>query len=122
MEESAPMATTPAAPAEKTADVTKMKIKRVGILSVAKATAIIYGLIGLVFGLLLAFFVTLAVLFNLASSSGNFSGLLGLFFAIGAIITLPIFYGLFGFIGGLIGATVYNLASGMIGGIEIEVE
>jgi len=35
---------------------------------------------------------------------------------------LPIFYAVMGFVGGAIGALVYNIFSGMVGGIEIEVE
>jgi hypothetical protein len=38
------------------------------------------------------------------------------------MIGLPIFYAIIGFIFGAISALVYNLFSGIVGGVEIEVE
>jgi hypothetical protein len=35
------------------------------------------------------------------------------------MVAIPIFYGVIGFIGGIIGV-IYNLASGVVGGIELE--
>lgn len=43
-------------------------------------------------------------------------------FGVGAIIAVPVFYGIMGFIGGIIMAMLYNLTTGLIGGLEIEVE
>jgi hypothetical protein len=37
-------------------------------------------------------------------------------------VLLPLLYGILGFIGGAIGAAVYNLFSGIVGGLELELE
>lgn len=50
---------------------------------------------------------------------GAFAGML---FGVGAIIALPVFYGIMGFIGGIIMALLYNFTTGVIGGLEVEVE
>ncbi|HYH85465.1 MAG TPA: hypothetical protein VEX60_08275, partial [Pyrinomonadaceae bacterium] len=50
--------------------------------------------------------------------AGAGSIVIGLF----AMIGVPIFYGIIGFIFGAIGALVYNVASGFVGGIELELE
>jgi hypothetical protein len=43
-------------------------------------------------------------------------------FGVGAVIALPIIYGLIGFLSGLLMAGLYNLVTGLIGGLEIELE
>jgi hypothetical protein len=43
-------------------------------------------------------------------------------FGVGAIVFLPVIYGVMGFITGALGAAIYNLFSGMIGGVELELE
>lgn len=38
------------------------------------------------------------------------------------VIAMPVMYGVMGFVGGIIAGVVYNLASGFLGGLEIEVD
>ena len=103
----------------------KLKIKKLGVLSVAKIQAIMllvmsllisvpYGLIVMLFG---------ATLMGIGQGNNGIAAgggtiVIGLLVMIG----LPIFYGVIGFIAGAIGALLYNLFAGMVGGIEIEVE
>ena len=90
-----------------------MKLKSIGVLSLAKLEGIIMALVGLVLGLFMAAFGVVA------GSIGRspFAGL-----GIAAVIILPIIYGVCGFVGGAIGALVYNLIAGWIGGIELELQ
>jgi len=93
-----------------------MKIKKVGVLSVAK----IYGAIGASVGFVIGLFVALFSLFiSVLPVKGSimFAGL-----GVLAIILLPIFYGVILFIAGGLGAWVYNVFAGWVGPVEIELE
>ena len=102
----------------------KLRIRKLGILSVAKIYAVMmfvlsllisipYGLIIMIFGVAM-----LGQGGDAGMLGGGGSILIGLFIMIG----IPIFYGIMGFIGGAISSLLYNLFAGMVGGIEIEVE
>jgi hypothetical protein len=52
------------------------------------------------------------------SGGGGVTIIIGLLMMVG----IPIFYAIIGFIGGLIGGLVYNGVSGIVGGIELELE
>ncbi len=105
----------------------KLKIRKLGILSVAK----IYGIMCLVLSLLISipyglFIIAFSLLGASASAGrGNEALALGGFGIVGGIavmIIIPIMYAVIGFIAGAIGALIYNIFSGIVGGIEIEVE
>jgi len=102
----------------------KLKIRRLGVLSVAKMYAVMalvmsllisipYGLIFMFFG---AAFMGTGQRGGFAAGGGSI--IVGLLIMIG----LPIMYSIFAFIFGAIGALLYNLFAGMVGGVEIEVE
>jgi hypothetical protein len=96
-----------------------MVIKRFGILSATKITAVVWAGLGLAIGIplgLLMIIVGAAVM----SSSGRDATVIGmgLFYMIG----LPIIYGVMGLIFGAIGALVYNLTAPTIGGLEFELD
>nr|WP_304364520.1 hypothetical protein [Methanosarcina sp. KYL-1] len=97
--------------------VTTRRITKIGVLSLGKTFGAIYAIMGFIFGAIM----TLMSL-GMGSLMGNEGALAGLLFGVGAIITVPIFYGILGFIGGIITALIYNVAAGFIGGLEIEVE
>ena len=87
------------------------KVKRIGVLSLAKILGLLYAIFGLIVG---ALFAVLS-LFGLNTEET------GLFFGSASIIIIfPILYGIMGFIGGLITAFFYNLIAGKIGGLEVE--
>ena len=85
-----------------------MKIlKTINPLSCAKISAIIYGMLSLIF----IPFMLIGILFF---KNGQPNAWFMLFF----ILLYPIL----GFIGGWVGASVYNLGARWVGGIEVEVE
>ena len=92
-------------------------VKRIGPASAFKVGAALYGLMGLLFG----------IIFALISMQGGAllpamePRVFRMFFGVGAIVFLPIFYGVIGGIGGAISAALYNLIAGWVGGLEVEI-
>lgn len=97
----------------------QMIVKRVGPLSMGKISFVVYAVIGLIIGAIVALLALFGAALGDAGSSGPF---LGMALGVGAIIILPIFYGLLGFLAGLIGAAIYNVAAGMVGGVEVDLQ
>jgi hypothetical protein len=102
----------------------KLRIRKLGILSVAKLEAIMlfvimllisvpYGLVVMIFG---------AAMLGQGGEAEQAIGGSSILFGLGIMIGLPIMYAIIGFIGGAIGALIYNIFAGIVGGIEIEVE
>lgn len=90
-----------------------MVIRRVGALSCAKVSGLLYLILGLIVG------ACLSLVSLLGFAGGSYSPLQGMFGA-GAIVMLPIFYGALGFLGTLVMAWLFNFAAGVTGGIEID--
>jgi hypothetical protein len=93
-----------------------MTITRVGPLSVAKVAGLLYVIMGLVFGA----FVSLAAMIGGFAANQEGAGAFGALFGVGAIILLPIFYGCLGFVMTLIMAALFNVATGIVGGVEVD--
>lgn len=102
----------------------KLRIRKLGILSVAKIYALMMFvmslLISIPYGLFIMFFGM--AMMNMGNRDGLAAGGGGIVIGLVVMIGLPIFYGLIGFVAGAISALIYNLFAGMVGGIEIEVE
>ena len=96
-----------------------MVLKRVGVVSCAKITGTLYGILGILIGSVFALFWTLGLALG-RSSSGQVP--FAAMFGVGAIVVAPILYGVLGFIGGLISAGLYNWLAGFVGGIEVELQ
>ena len=94
-----------------------MIIKRVAPLSLAKVSAALYALLGLIFGAC----ISLISMAGSAFAPKELGGM-SMLFGVGAIVALPIFYGILGFIFSLIGAALYNLIASWVGGVEIDVQ
>lgn len=104
----------------------KLRIKKFGVLSVAKIQAVMMLVMSLLIAIPYGLIIILYGLFG-GSLVGGQAGLAvggggGVILGIVVMIGLPIMYGVIGFIGGAIGALLYNLFSSFVGGIEIEVE
>lgn len=91
----------------------KMRIRRMGVLQLAKISAVMYALItAVIFVPIMLFFMAVGAGAGAGAGSVGFLGLL----------IAPILYGIGGFIAGAIGAFVYNLVAGWVGGMEFEIE
>ena len=95
-----------------------MVLKRVGPLSFAKVSGVLYLVVGLIVGAS----ISVVSMLGLATTSEASPERFGLFFGVGAIIWAPLFYGLLGFIGALIMAGLYNWMAAMVGGVQLELE
>lgn len=105
--------------------MSRLRINKFGIFSVAK----MYSLIMFVVSLLIAIpYGLIIIALSLMGSSSMRSdeawmvGGGGIVAGIAIMIILPIIYAIIGFIAGAIGAILYNIFAGIIGGIEIEVD
>ena len=102
---------------------TKTSLKRIEPLSAGKILAGIYGVIGLVLGVIY-FFIILAVAVAAGASAnylwlGLIGGLIG---GLVAAALITIFYAGVGFVAGLLMAVIYNVAANKFGGLQIETE
>lgn len=97
-----------------------MRITHIAPLSVAKVAFVLYGLIGLIIGGIIALASLLGAGFGAAG--GDRSAIFGAIFGVGAVIFLPLLYGFFGAIGALISSAIYNVVAGLVGGIELTIE
>jgi hypothetical protein len=97
-----------------------MTIKSVEVVSLARVSAALYAVLGLIAGFFVAAVALLGSALGPAASRpfGGFSGVLGA----AAVIIFPLAYGAFGFLFGLLGAALYNLVARLVGGVEIELE
>ncbi len=97
-----------------------MVLKSIGVFSLAKMMAALYGVGGFIGGAIIALFSMLGAGFAASQSEGG--AFWGMLLGGGAIVILPIMYGIMGFIGGAIMAFIYNLVAGLAGGVELELE
>jgi hypothetical protein len=95
-----------------------MIINRIGPLSIAKLSGLLYAIFGLVFG---GIFSLIAMAGGFASDTAGAAGI-GAIMGVGAVIVFPIFYGLLGFVSTLVGAWLYNVAADVVGGVEVDIQ
>ncbi len=88
-------------------------VKRIGPGSAFKVGLVLYGLLGLIGGVLCS---VVALAAPSAHAHLPFGGPIGLF----ALILCPLIYGILGGIATLIGALLYNLASHWVGGLQVD--
>ncbi|MFH0870096.1 MAG: DUF3566 domain-containing protein [archaeon] len=89
-------------------------IKKMGVWSVAKIEALVFAILGLIEGIMVALFAPSALAGMQTPVPWEFT--LGPW----AIIALPLVYLALGFAVGVIGAVIYNVFAKLVGGIEIE--
>src|SRR2546423_13515025 len=95
----------------------KMQVRRVGIFSYAKISAVITSAFGLIFGVIYGLIV---IIFGAAMLAGGgrdtgAAGAGGIVVGLLIMIGFPIFYGILGFLFGALSALVYNVAAGLVG-------
>ena len=103
----------------------KLRIKKLGVLSVAKMYAAMAFVISLLIAIPYGLFIIIFSLIGASGARGDAGFAIGGFGVVGGIavmIGLPIIYTIMAFIGRCIGALIYNLFANFVGGIEIEVE
>ena len=88
-----------------------MRLTRIGVLSAAKITGVLYALIGV---FLIPFFLLVGAFSMLAGKpEAGFGNVVIAFF-------MPILYGGLGFVGGALMAWLFNVIAGWLGGLELE--
>jgi hypothetical protein len=95
-------------------------IRRIHPASAFKVGLILNGFLGLILGV----FCTLASMAGLALARQahiSLFGVRGAHLGLFAVILCPILYGVMGGVGAAVMAFLYNVASGWIGGLELEV-
>lgn len=108
--------------------LSKLRIKKLGILSVGKIYAVMMLVMSLLISIPYGLFIIIFSVIGGASagSQDGIAGLMvgggGIIFGLVVMIGIPILYAIMGFIGGILSALVYNIFAGMVGGVEIEVE
>ncbi len=102
----------------------KVQVKRVGVFSYAKITAVTNAAFGVIIGVIygLIFMVVGGAMMAGGGRNSGTAGASSLVIGLIIMIAFPVMSAIFGFIAGAIGAFIYNLASGFVGGIELELE
>lgn len=99
-----------------------MIVKRVGVLSLGKVLAVVYGGLGLIVGALFAVAASFGSAIGSALTGSSEEWFASLFLGAGAVIFLPVIYGFFGLVSGIVIAAIYNLAVRWVGGLELTLE
>jgi len=98
-----------------------MQLRRIGVASAAKVVAVLYAILGLIAGLLVAGISLVSAGF-IGAQNPDMPPWFGALFGVGSVILFPILYGAMGLVFGAIVAALYNGVAGMIGGIEVELQ
>ena len=93
----------------------KVKLRRIGVLQMAKFQSVFMAFMGLISGLLV--WAYSAVMTTSESSGGVFASM-GFF----AIIILPVVYAIIGFVSGIVATAIMNLMMKIVGGLELRFE
>jgi len=91
-------------------------VKHIGLFSALKVGFVVYAMLGLLAGLACSTIALAGIPFG-PHAYMPFSGVFGLL----PLILCPLFYGVIGAIATVLGALFYNLASGFVGGLEVDI-
>lgn len=91
-------------------------LKRIGPASAFKIGLVSYALLGLIAGVLCSLIALSGASFS-PHAHMPFVHVVGLV----AVLVCPIVWGVIGGVTSVIGALIYNLASGWVGGVEVEI-
>lgn len=97
-------------------------VKYIGPGSAFKIGLVLYALLGLIVGVMMAgFSMLMGTLGSMAGAGAAGAKAFGFGFGLGSIIIFPLIYGVIGGVGGAISAALYNLVVGWVGGLEVEI-
>lgn len=91
-----------------------VRVKRLGVISVANIQGLFGVVLGLIFGIFYGLLFTLIGLGGVGEGGGILAGI-GLL----VIIVAPVFYGVVSWVSGALISLIYNLLAGWTGGIEM---
>jgi len=98
-------------------------LKRIDIMSFAKFQTILMAMIGVLVGVMIAFFGFIFQAFaGRFVEDGTGLGSFGMGLGTAALFILPLGYAVMGFIVGVIGGALFNLVCKISGGIKVELE
>jgi hypothetical protein len=97
-----------------------MVLARIGIGSAAKIAGVMYAVLGLIMGGILALISMVGAGMASGIEGSELPAGFGALFGVGAIVLFPILYGILGIVFGAITAALYNLFAGMVGGLELD--
>jgi len=98
------------------------KLKRIGPGSAFKVGLVLYALLGVFIGIIVACVSLVAGSLGPAAAAGAPGArMLGFGMGFGAIIFFPVFYGVIGGIFAAVGAVIYNVVAGWVGGLEVDI-
>ena len=102
----------------------KVQVKRVGVFSYAKITAVTMAAFGVILGVIygLIFMAVGGAIMAGGGREANTAGASSLVIGLIMMVAIPIFYAVLGFFAGLLGGAIYNVAARTVGGIELELE
>jgi hypothetical protein len=99
-----------------------MVIRRIGVLSLAKIFAAVYGALGLILGIIFALASLLGGAMGQAARDAAAPAIISVLFGFGAILFMPLLYAAMGFVAGVVSALVYNFVAKLTGGVELEID
>ena len=99
-------------------------LKRIDIMSFAKFQTILMAMIGVLVGVMVAFFGFIFQAFagRFIEAGVSDFGMFGMGLGMAALFILPLVYAVMGFIVGVIGGALFNLVCKISGGIKVELE
>jgi predicted lysophospholipase L1 biosynthesis ABC-type transport system permease subunit len=99
-------------------------LKKIDIMSFAKFQTILMAMIGLLVGVMVAFFGFIFQAFagRFIEEGAHDFGMFGMGLGMAALFILPLIYAVMGFITGVIGGALFNLVCKISGGIKVELE
>ena len=103
-------------------ELTSSRLQQIGVLSTATTAAVIYAILGLILGLLIAGLTMILSIIGFSSVPQGGGNLLavGIGYSLFMVIFYPIMLGIGGFIGGALMGLLYNLAAKLTGGVELK--
>lgn len=99
-----------------------MILRRIRVGSAAKVAGVMYAILGLVAGVLVALVSMVSAGILAGAQNEDLPSWMGAVFGVGAIVIFPILYGVMGVVFGALTAAVYNMVAGMVGGLDLELE